>query len=176
MLLVVSIVTNLSILGFFKYFNFFIDSAAFVLTSIGFQPNMPLLRVIVPVGISFYTFQTMSYTIDIYRNRLVPTRNFVDFALFVSFFPQLVAGPIERAKNLLPQICNPRHITRKKILTAARKCVKIGTSLILPEGEMEQVLLVFSRCNALMLMLAAIVAYRAMDRYGLYALGRRRVF
>jgi D-alanyl-lipoteichoic acid acyltransferase DltB (MBOAT superfamily) len=116
-LLFVSVAVNMGILGFFKYFNFFVDSAASLLTAIGFQPHLPVLRVILPVGISFYTFQTMSYTIDIYRGKLEPTKNFIDFALFVSFFPQLVAGPIERAKNLLPQISKPRYIKRENVLT-----------------------------------------------------------
>ncbi len=116
-LLILSVAFNLCILGFFKYFNFFIDSAGALLTTIGLQPNLPVLRIILPVGISFYTFQTMSYTIDIYRRKLAPTRNFIDFALFVAFFPQLVAGPIERAANLLPQISKPRELTRAKMLT-----------------------------------------------------------
>lgn len=116
-LIFISVVVNLGILGFFKYFNFFVDSAASLLASIGFQPHLPVLRVILPVGISFYTFQTMSYTIDIYRGKLKPTKSFIDFALFVSFFSQLVAGPIERAKNLLPQISKPRHMTRENVLS-----------------------------------------------------------
>ena len=116
-LLFISVAVNLGILGFFKYFNFFIDSAASLLAAIGLEPHLPVLRVILPVGISFYTFQTMSYTIDIYRDKLEPTENFIDFALFVSFFPQLVAGPIERAKNLLPQISKPRHMTRENVLS-----------------------------------------------------------
>jgi D-alanyl-lipoteichoic acid acyltransferase DltB (MBOAT superfamily) len=117
LLLFISVAVNLGILGFFKYFNFFIDSAGSLLLAIGFEPHLPVLRVILPVGISFYTFQTMSYTIDIYRGKLEPTENFIDFALFVSFFPQLVAGPIERAKNLLPQISKPRHMTRENVLS-----------------------------------------------------------
>jgi alginate O-acetyltransferase complex protein AlgI len=116
-LLLASVTVNLGFLGFFKYFNFFIDSAGSLLETIGLQSNLPVLRVILPVGISFYTFQTMSYTIDIYRDKLKPTRNFYDFALFVSFFPQLVAGPIERARNLLPQVLKPRHVTRENVLT-----------------------------------------------------------
>lgn len=115
--LLVSLTANLGILGFFKYFNFFIDSAAGVLSAIGFEPHLPVLRIILPVGISFYTFQTMSYTIDIYRGKLEPTNSFIDFALFVSFFPQLVAGPIERATHLLPQVSKPRHITHERIVT-----------------------------------------------------------
>lgn len=117
LLLFFSIVVNLGILGFFKYFNFFIDSAASVLSAIGFQPHMPMLQVILPIGISFYTFKTMTYTIDVYRKKMTPTTNFIDYALFTSFFPQILAGPIERASNLLPQISAPRQITRVKVLT-----------------------------------------------------------
>ena len=106
-LLVASLTVNLGILGVFKYFNFFIDSAAQFITLIGFEANLPVLEVILPVGISFYTFQTLSYSIDIYRNKLEPTRDFMDFALFVAFFPQLVAGPIVRASDFIPQLRQP---------------------------------------------------------------------
>ena len=116
-LLFISIAVNLGILGFFKYFNFFIESAATVLAAIGFDPHMPVLKVILPIGISFYTFRTLTYTIDIYRGKLSPTGSFVDYALFTSFFPQILAGPIERAANLLPQISAPRQVTRAKVLT-----------------------------------------------------------
>ncbi len=109
--LILSISTNLGILGFFKYFNFFADNAATMLLALGVPVNIGLLEIVLPVGISFYTFQTMSYTIDIYREKLKPERNFFDFALFVAYFPQLVAGPIERASRLLPQIKRPRRIT-----------------------------------------------------------------
>ncbi|MDH3306822.1 MAG: MBOAT family protein [Acidimicrobiia bacterium] len=105
-LLLVSVAVNMGILGFFKYFGFFVDSAAAVLTEIGAHPNLPLLAVALPVGISFYTFQTLSYTIDVYRGRTEAEHNLIDFALFVAFFPQLVAGPIERANRLLPQLRN----------------------------------------------------------------------
>ncbi len=109
-LVTASVVSNLSILGFFKYFNFFADSAVRVFGLVGLQADPITLNIILPVGISFYTFQTMSYTIDVYRRQMEPTRNFIDFAVFVAFFPQLVAGPIERAKNLLPQFAGPRTI------------------------------------------------------------------
>tara|TARA_Y100000741_G_scaffold334531_1_gene291801 strand:+ start:175 stop:1500 length:1326 start_codon:yes stop_codon:yes gene_type:complete len=105
----VSILFNLGLLGFFKYFNFFIDSWIDLLGTIGYeQKSTWTLNVILPVGISFYTFQTMSYSLDIYHGKLKPTKDFISFASFVSFFPQLVAGPIERASNLLPQILNNR--------------------------------------------------------------------
>ena len=104
-----SISFNLGILGFFKYYNFFIDSWINLLQSIGYTvQNAWTLHIILPVGISFYTFQTMSYTLDIYKGELKPTKDFIAFASFVSFFPQLVAGPIERASNLLPQMLNRR--------------------------------------------------------------------
>ena len=113
--LALSIFSNLTILGFFKYYNFFTLSAKVALQSIGFTTSPILLEFALPLGISFYTFQTMSYTIDVYRGHLKPTRNILDFALFVSYFPQLVAGPIERATNLLPQILNERVITYDQI-------------------------------------------------------------
>ena len=110
-----SLVINLGILGFFKYADFFAEGLVELLASIGLplaQQSVGFtLDVVLPVGISFYTFQTLSYTIDIYRRSLSPTRNFLDFALFVAFFPQLVAGPIERAAKLLPQIQQQRHLS-----------------------------------------------------------------
>lgn len=113
--LYLSICSNLGILGFFKYFNFFAGSTKELLQVFGFHPDFATLTIILPMGISFYTFQTMSYTIDVYRGEIKPERNFLDFALFVTFFPQLVAGPIERAKDLLPQIIKERTITFDKI-------------------------------------------------------------
>lgn len=99
----ISILVNIGILGFFKYFNFFIDSFVDSFNLVGISISRPTLNIILPVGISFYTFQTMSYTLDIYKGKLKPINNVVQFLTFVSFFPQLVAGPIERAKDLLPQ-------------------------------------------------------------------------
>jgi len=110
-LLAISIVVNIGLLGVFKYYNFFSDSFVAMFLNFGISLNSNSLKIILPVGISFYTFQTMSYTIDIYKKELKPTRQFLDFALFVSYFPQLVAGPIERAKNLLPNVLTERAIT-----------------------------------------------------------------
>lgn len=110
-LLTVSVVANLSLLGFFKYFNFFVDSANAAAQSIGLEPTNLHLNIILPVGISFYTFQTMSYTIDVYRRSMKPLASFVDFALYVTFFPQLVAGPIERGTHLAPQFLSKPTIT-----------------------------------------------------------------
>ena len=106
--LTLSVLVNLGFLGFFKYFNFFVDNFVQLFTLFGVSFNPYSLRIILPVGISFYTFQTLSYTIDVYRKKLPATRDFVAFAAFVSFFPQLVAGPIERATNLLPQFNKTR--------------------------------------------------------------------
>ncbi|MCA9794855.1 MAG: MBOAT family protein, partial [Candidatus Eremiobacteraeota bacterium] len=106
--LAASLVLNLGILGFFKYFNFFVDSAARLLSSLHLQPNLPTLSLVLPVGISFYTFQTLSYTIDLYYRRCEPAESLLEFCTFVAFFPQLVAGPIERARHLLGQFRQPR--------------------------------------------------------------------
>ncbi|NRA94499.1 MAG: MBOAT family protein, partial [Psychroserpens sp.] len=102
-LLWTSIAVNIGLLMFFKYYNFFVDNFVSAFTFFGASINPSGLDIILPVGISFYTFQTLSYTIDIYREKLKPTQDFIQFAAFVSFFPQLVAGPIERATRLLPQ-------------------------------------------------------------------------
>jgi len=103
-LLLLSVAVNLGILGFFKYSGFFLDSLSEVTAALGFGELNPALRIVLPVGISFYTFQTMSYTFDIYRRRIRPARSIIDFGTYVAYFPQLVAGPIERAQRLLPQI------------------------------------------------------------------------
>lgn len=112
--LILNIIVNIGILGFFKYFNFFQENLSTLLRLFGFSVNPHLLHVILPIGISFYTFQALSYSFDVYNRRLVPTKNFLDFALFVIYFPQLVAGPIERASHLLPQILKPREVTLDK--------------------------------------------------------------
>jgi alginate O-acetyltransferase complex protein AlgI len=109
--LLLSIVSNLTVLGFFKYYGFFVDSAVGLLSAFGFHASVPTLRIVLPVGISFYTFQSMAYVIDIYRGRVEARRDFLTFALFVSFFPQLVSGPIERAAHLLPQLEHDRRAT-----------------------------------------------------------------
>lgn len=107
-LLGISLLVNLGLLGFFKYYNFFIDSFTEAFTFLGYSIQPYRLSIILPVGISFYTFQTLSYTIDVYNKKLTPTKNFINFAAFVTFFPQLVAGPIERATHLLPQFFKAR--------------------------------------------------------------------
>ncbi len=120
-LLLISILVNLVFLGFFKYFNFFIDNFTMAFSFFGVSLSSRSLNIILPVGISFYTFQTLSYTIDIYRRQIKPTKNFIAFAAFVSFFPQLVAGPIERAKNLLPQFLSNRNFSYGKAVDGMRQ-------------------------------------------------------
>jgi alginate O-acetyltransferase complex protein AlgI len=110
-----SVAVNLVFLGFFKYFNFFIDSANTLLSGLGLGTWDVQLRVILPVGISFYTFQSISYIVDVYRGEVEPARNPIDFALFVAFFPHMVAGPIMRSRDLLPQFQRERHTTRLQI-------------------------------------------------------------
>lgn len=111
-LLAASVTVNLGILAYFKYADFFIESAKQIFDSAGLGSQS--LDLILPVGISFYTFQTLSYTIDVYRRKLVPTDSVVDFALYVAFFPQLVAGPIVRARELLPQLATMTHFSRRR--------------------------------------------------------------
>jgi len=108
-LLLISLFINLGFLAVFKYYNFFIDNFVLLSQSLGIQANINTISIILPVGISFYTFQTLSYSIDVYNRKLKPTKDIIAFFAFVSFFPQLVAGPIERASNLLPQFFKKRE-------------------------------------------------------------------
>lgn len=121
LLLLCSILVNLGFLGFFKYFNFFLDNFIEAFSFFGTEIRASSLTIVLPVGISFYTFQTLSYTIDVYRQKLGPTHDFVAFAAFVSFFPQLVAGPIERATNLLPQFSTMRSFTYPEAVDGMRQ-------------------------------------------------------
>ena len=114
LLLAASLFCNLTILGFFKYFNFFAESLESLLLLGGFKPDWTTMHIILPVGISFYTFQTLSYTIDVYRGKCPVCRDPLTFFLFVAFFPQLVAGPIERARRLIPQLDAPRTFNTGK--------------------------------------------------------------
>ncbi|HPK04470.1 MAG TPA: MBOAT family O-acyltransferase [Bacteroidales bacterium] len=120
-LLLTSILINLCFLGFFKYFNFFQENFIEAFSFFGYQLKGYSLNIILPVGISFYTFQTLSYTIDVYRRKLEPTSDFIAFSAFVSFFPQLVAGPIERATNLLPQFYTKREFDYSKAVDGMRQ-------------------------------------------------------
>lgn len=114
--LLISLVVNLGVLGFFKYANFFADSFAVAIAGLGLGEVPPLvLDVALPVGISFYTFQTLGYTVDVFRGTTRPVERPLDFALYVAYFPQLVAGPIERSSRLLPQIVGPKELTAVRV-------------------------------------------------------------
>ena len=118
----VNLIVNFLILGVFKYYNFFADSLAQLVWSLfHYQLDWVTLNVILPVGISFYTFQALSYTIDVYRKDVPVTKNIIEFCAFISFFPQLVAGPIERAKNLLPQFQRDRHFDYVQAVDGCRQ-------------------------------------------------------
>ena len=120
-LLWISILVNLGFLGFFKYYNFFLDNFIASFSFFGMEIQANSLNIILPVGISFYTFQTLSYSIDVYRRKLPATKDFVAFSAFVSFFPQLVAGPIERASNLLPQFQKKRSFDYRLAVDGVRQ-------------------------------------------------------
>ncbi|MBN8707536.1 MAG: MBOAT family protein [Bacteroidetes bacterium] len=120
-LLWTSIIVNLGFLGFFKYYNFFLDNFVAAFSFFGTEINANSLNIILPVGISFYTFQTLSYSVDVYKRKLEPTKDFIAFSAFVSFFPQLVAGPIERATHLLPQFYKHRTFDYSKAVDGMRQ-------------------------------------------------------
>lgn len=133
LLLILSLAGNLGLLGFFKYANFMIDEVNGIVKYFG-MPQIDALEIILPIGISFYTFQTISYTVDIYRGKLTPSTSFWEFALFVSFFPQLVAGPILRASHFLPQlrekISKDNMITRLRTITIHHSALRFGVTLM----------------------------------------------
>ena len=116
-----SIIWNLGVLFLFKYYNFFIDEFALLFNMQQGEYAFSTLNLILPVGLSFYTFQTMSYTIDVYKNRISPTTNLLNFLCFVGFFPQLVAGPIEKASDLLPQFSKKRSFDIEQVKEGLRQ-------------------------------------------------------
>jgi D-alanyl-lipoteichoic acid acyltransferase DltB (MBOAT superfamily) len=120
-LLLASLFANLGVLAAFKYFGFFLDSLAALCRSFGWNAESPALQIVLPVGISFYTFQALSYTIDVYRGRIAPVRDLVQYLCFISFFPQLVAGPIERAERLLPQFGVDRRFDAQRSVDGLRQ-------------------------------------------------------
>lgn len=121
LLLITSLTANLGLLGLFKYYNFFVENFISAFTFLGFEPSISTFQFILPVGISFYTFQTLSYTIDVYNRKLKATNDILAFFAFVSFFPQLVAGPIERASNLLPQFFSRRQFSYNHAVNGLRQ-------------------------------------------------------
>jgi D-alanyl-lipoteichoic acid acyltransferase DltB (MBOAT superfamily) len=123
--LTASLTFSLGMLGFFKYYNFGVESFAALLEQLGFTPHVSTLQVILPVGISFYTFQSIGYVLDVYRRERAPVRDLLNYALFVAYFPQLVAGPIQRANHLEPQLERPRRVTREDLRVGV-ECIVLG--------------------------------------------------
>lgn len=184
LLLMVSLVVNLGFLGFFKYFNFFVDSFVDLLTMAGLQAHPTTLRIVLPVGISFYTFQTLSYSIDIYRRKIEPTRDPVAFFAFVSFFPQLVAGPIERAKSLLPQFLEPRRFDGRLARDGLRQMLwGFFKKMVIADnmaGHVDRIFADYTQFDGLTLVLGAffftIQVYGDFSGYSDIAIGASRLF
>lgn len=179
-----SIIVNLGFLGFFKYYNFFVSSFAEALANVGLHVNPWTLTVILPVGISFYTFHGLSYVFDIYRDRIKAEHNFVEYALFVSFFPLLVAGPIERATHLLPQIKTPRSFEYSKMVDGLRQILwGLFKKIIIADQSAQYVNLIFgdpSSFSGSTLLLGAVFfafqIYGDFSGYSDIALGTARLF
>tara|TARA_R110001583_G_scaffold58230_1_gene173832 strand:- start:987 stop:2417 length:1431 start_codon:yes stop_codon:yes gene_type:complete len=182
--LILSMLVNLGFLGVFKYYNFFTNSLFEVFSKIGYEIDVLTLDVILPVGISFYTFQTMSYTIDVYRNKIKPTNDPIAFFAFVSFFPQLVAGPIERATNLLPQFYKSRAFDYKKAVDGLRQILwGLFKKVVVADNCAKVVNLVYNNpgeYNASSLWVAAIFfafqIYGDFSGYSDIAIGTSRLF
>jgi len=183
-LLGLSLTVNLGLLGFFKYYNFFIDSWVTAWGQLGVEMHQSTLYIILPVGISFYTFQTLSYTIDVYRNQLKPTSNIINFAAYVAFFPQLVAGPIERAKQLLPQFSRKRIFNEKQAISGLHLILwGLFKKVVIADSCATYVNAIFDNYqeqNSLTLLLGAV--YFAFQIYGDFsgysdiAIGTARLF
>jgi D-alanyl-lipoteichoic acid acyltransferase DltB (MBOAT superfamily) len=183
-LLWISIILNLGFLGFFKYFNFFIENFVEAFSFFGMPIQGSSLNIILPVGISFYTFQTMSYTIDVYKKKLEPTHDIIAFAAFVSFFPQLVAGPIERATNLLPQFYKKRQFDYSKAVDGMRQILwGLFKKIVIADNCAEYANLIFNNSddyNGSTLLLGALFftfqIYGDFSGYSDIAIGTSRLF
>lgn len=183
-LLWISILVNIGFLGFFKYFNFFLDNFKSAFSFAGYELNNNSLNIILPVGISFYTFQTLSYTIDIYKNKLEPSKNFIAFAAFVSFFPQLVAGPIERAKSLLPQFYEKRRFDYSEAVNGLRQILwGLFKKIVIADNCAEYANLIFNNSQdysgSTLLMGALFFAFQIYGDFSGYsdiAIGTARLF
>lgn len=183
-LLWTSILVNLGFLGFFKYFNFFIENFHSAFSFFGEEIPNHSLHIILPVGISFYTFQTLSYTIDVYKKKITPTNDFIAFAAFVSFFPQLVAGPIERAGNLLPQFYKERTFDYEKATDGLRQILwGLFKKLVIADNCAEFANLIFNNSeayNGSALLLGALFfsfqIYGDFSGYSDIAIGTSRLF
>jgi alginate O-acetyltransferase complex protein AlgI len=179
-----SIIVNLGFLGFFKYYNFFIENFTDAFSLLGMKINGNSLNIILPVGISFYTFQTLSYTIDVYRKKIEPTQDFVAFSAFVCFFPQLVAGPIERATHLLPQFYKKRTFEYHKAADGMRQILwGLFKKLVIADNCAEFANQIFnnsSEMNASSLVFGAIFftfqIYGDFSGYSDIAIGTSRLF
>jgi alginate O-acetyltransferase complex protein AlgI len=182
--MVFSIVTNLSLLGFFKYYNFFVENFATAFTFLGKQISPSFIRIVLPVGISFYTFQTMSYVIDVYRKKLQPTRDMVAFLAYISFFAQLVAGPIERASHLLPQFLAHRVFDRQKAHAGLRQMLwGLFKKIVIADNCANYVNVAFTNSSGysgstllLGAMLFAVQIYCDFSGYSDIAIGTGRLF
>jgi D-alanyl-lipoteichoic acid acyltransferase DltB (MBOAT superfamily) len=183
-LLWVSILVNLGFLGFFKYFNFFLDSFVTAFSFFGIKITGHSLHVTLPVGLSFYTFQSLSYTIDVYKKKLEPTKDFIAYAAFVSFFPQLVAGPIGRAVDLLPQFHNPRIFEYDKAVDGMRQMMwGLFKKIVIADNCAEYANQIFNNSNeysgSTLLMgafLFAVQIYCDFSGYSDIAIGTARLF
>lgn len=183
-LIIISIISNLGMLGFFKYYNFFLDSFTDAFSLFGKEISGRSLNIILPVGISFYTFQTLSYSIDVYRRKLVPTKDFIAFSAFVSFFPQLVAGPIERATNLLPQFYVKRTFDYTKAVDGMRQILwGLFKKMVIADNCAEYVNMIFGNSNeysgstiVLGAVLFTIQVYGDFSGYSDIAIGTARLF
>ena len=179
-----NIVINLLVLGIFKYFNFFADSFASLFNSIGICVHPVTLKLILPVGISFYTFQALSYTIDVYKEKLPATRDIISFFAFISFFPQLVAGPIERATNLLPQFQKARHFEYETAVDGTKQILwGLFKKMVIADNCADVVDLIwsnYSHHSSLMLIIAAILfsfqIYGDFSGYSDIAIGTAKLF
>ena len=183
-LLWTSIIVNLGFLGFFKYYNFFLDNFTAAFSFFGSEIKANSLKIILPVGISFYTFQTLSYTIDVYKRKLEPTKDFIAFSAFVSFFPQLVAGPIERASNLLPQFYKKRTFDYAKAVDGLRQILwGLFKKIVIADSCAEYANLIFNNSteySGSTLVLGAIFftfqIYGDFSGYSDIAIGTSRLF
>lgn len=184
LLLWTSISVNLGFLGFFKYYNFFLENFLAAFTFFGAEISAGSLNIILPVGISFYTFQTLSYTIDVYRGKMEPTRDFISLAAFVSFFPQLVAGPIERATNLLPQFRKPRRFNNRDAVDGMRQILwGLFKKIVIADNAAVHANFIFAHSDSMdgsMLLLGALFftfqIYGDFSGYSDIAIGTARLF
>ncbi len=184
LLLWTSIIVNLGFLGFFKYFNFFLDNFIAAFSFFGNEIQSSSLNIILPVGISFYTFQTLSYSIDVYKRKMEPTKDFIAFSAFVSFFPQLVAGPIERASNLLPQFYKKRRFEYVKAMDGLRQILwGLFKKMVIADNCAEYANLIFNNsddCTGSTLVIGALFftfqIYGDFSGYTDIAIGTSRLF